>query len=546
MKKQFFWISTLIILSSSGLNMSFAAPGDLDTNFGTNGITTQDIDGMQNFGGISALQSDGKIVILSTAGDVGSRNYAVVRLNTDGSLDTNFGTNGISITDVTGGDDFPQALLALADDKILLIGGSDLSFVRFNADGSLDDSFGTNGVITMAPPIVSSRVTGAALQADGKILVTGDNDGDSAYVSRFLADGSIDSEFGENGSITLKVAGIATVTRGIAIQSNGSIIVIGLNNNGLFVKRLNSDGSEDSNFGDNSIIQPEFSTGVFASPQGIAVAHDDSLAIAATLSDESNPAEETIVLLVLRLNSDGSFMSSFGDDGMAKLDVNPDFFVAETIALQDDGSILVAGSKQFSQMFSNFDFIMARLSPSGQADTSFGTGGVLTFSQGSQDIVLSLFLLENGQILGTGYDGSDVLAFKLLSNSAELHIAKSSSSTEVKAGESINFSIEISNDGPDRAGAALSDVFTNTLTIDPDSITVSDGSCVLNETLECLVGITANSSTTVAYSGIVSAAGDITNTATITAQVDESDTSDNSASVTVTVTSAGGGCSLVR
>ncbi len=544
MKILFYSLLLLSILCVSGSKTSWAAPGDFDGNFGTGGIAIQDIDGNQNFIGAGALQSDGKLIVISTAGTIGNRDYAAYRLDTDGQLDTNFGTNGISTTDATGGDDIPNAILILPDDKILLIGGNDLSLVRYNADGTLDDSFGTNGVQTMTPPIANSFVTGAALQSDGKILITGDDDGDSAYVTRLQNDGSSDSEFGTNGSVILKINDTATVTRGISLQSSGAIIITGFSSDtGLFVAQLSPEGSTDTSFGSDGLFAPEFTGGLAAFPGAVTVHSDDSIGVVAGLSDDDG-INTPIALLVLRLNANGGVIESFGDSGIATIDLSPDSFSPSAIAIQRDASVVVGGS--VNPPFSiESDFIVARLDPGGALDANFASGGSLNFNEGTQDDVRSILVLGNGQILATGTTSFDMAAFRLLGNSAELQISKVSSTSEVSVGDTIDFTIEISNDGPDRAGATLTDMIPSGLTVAESSISIDDGSCTLNGALICSVGVAAGDSTTLMYSGSSDTEGDFTNAVTITSQVEESDISDNSASVSFTVV-PGGGCSLRR
>ncbi len=155
---------------------AFAAGGTLDPTFGTNGIVTTKFNGMPSSARDIALQSDGKIIILGYA-SLGEEQYAKVltRYNSNGTLDTSFGVNGISPIEVAS---FSGMKIALQPDGKLIVGGSsggDFAVVRYNSNGTLDTSFGTNGM-GVIDLFSESRQSPAdlAIQPDGKIVMVGD------------------------------------------------------------------------------------------------------------------------------------------------------------------------------------------------------------------------------------------------------------------------------------------------------------------------------------------------------------------------------------
>jgi uncharacterized delta-60 repeat protein len=217
----------------------YEANGTLDTGFGTNGITTLNA-GTGDSGAYSlALKSDGKIVATGYALDaLGQYFFAVVQLTTSGIADVSFDTDGIQTTSIGGVDDAASAVLIQADGKILVGGQSlqgtdyDFALVRYNADGSLDNSFGTSGVALTDVNLGSDDFgTAMVLQSDNKILLTGyTNTGFGTFsdfaVVRYTTTGMADNSFGiANNGITVVDFNADEFSYSIALQ--GSYILLG-------------------------------------------------------------------------------------------------------------------------------------------------------------------------------------------------------------------------------------------------------------------------------------------------------------------------------
>jgi uncharacterized delta-60 repeat protein len=154
--------------------------GDLDMDFGTDGKVTTDIaNNSVDSGNSVMLQPDGKIVIAGETIDSINYNFAVLRYNTDGNLDSSFGTGGMVCTDVGNGNDYGHSLAIQSDGKIVVAGFStmasydDFSIVRYNTNGSLDNSFGSNGKSVISVGSFDDKANCLGLQADGKIVVVG-------------------------------------------------------------------------------------------------------------------------------------------------------------------------------------------------------------------------------------------------------------------------------------------------------------------------------------------------------------------------------------
>ena len=210
----------------------FNSDGSKDTSFDTDGEVTTSFGGDDQARAV-LVQPDGKIV---AAGfwDGGSAHFAVARYNSNGSLDTSFSTNGLATVDF-GAEDFARAAALQADGKIVLAGctnvsgNSNVALARLNTNGSLDTSFDTDGRVTTAVSAsLSDCANGVAIQSDGKIVVTGSVTtgflAANVVVIRYNSNGSLDTGFGAGGIVTTSVSGLDLGTA-VAIQSDGKIVV---------------------------------------------------------------------------------------------------------------------------------------------------------------------------------------------------------------------------------------------------------------------------------------------------------------------------------
>jgi uncharacterized delta-60 repeat protein len=256
--------------------------GSLDTNFDSDGKAFADVyPGPYTYHEVAAsiaLQADGKVLVAGTSRNDASysNDFALVRFNADGTLDTSFDGDGILTTDLgTYSTDSGKALAVQADGKILLAGisNNDFAVVRYNADGSLDTSFGTGGKVLTAIGASIDEAYSLAVQADGKILLAGrtynGKDYDIALI-RYNTNGSLDASFGSGGKVVTAIGKGDEAAYGVAVQADGKILVTGSaylpygnfggaqHSNDFVVVRYNPDGSLDTSF---DASHPVFSKG---------------------------------------------------------------------------------------------------------------------------------------------------------------------------------------------------------------------------------------------------------------------------------------------
>lgn len=420
---------TLLLLLVSVM-VTNAQSGVLDPTFGNDGIVLTEISSNNNYGEAVAVQADGKIVVAGYAGAPSTYKMAVARYNTDGSLDTSFGNNGTLNFQVGSAKSYVTALEIQADGKILLGGytwdnvSGNMALVRLNEDGTFDNTFGNNGIniIDAGGNAIAEAMT---ILDDGKILLAG-NIEDNFSIGRFNADGSLDTSFGANGwSIINYDVGVSFV-KDLAIQDDGKILLAGLLMNGvtfmyqMAAARINADGTIDNTFGTNGKVNFNIGNGNdFA--EGIAVQADGKIMLGghkwiANVFQRHDFA-------VVKLNTDGTFDTSFGNNGVATTQIVDGANYTRQMLLQEDGKVVLTG---FTVLQGEYNIAMVRFNTDGSDDTTFGTEGhVSTDINGREDYANAITLQADDKILLTGYSytlAGDASIFVARYNNAPLGV----------------------------------------------------------------------------------------------------------------------------
>lgn len=318
--------------------------GNLDTNFNGSGYVTTAVGDSSDYGFALALQPDGKIVVAGRTDNTnggGSSDFCVVRYMPNGRLDTNFGGTGIVTTHFDGGDGIAYGVVVQPDGKIVVAGaaGGDLAVVRYNTDGSLDTGFNGNGkaVYIFAPR--SNRANSVALQPDGKIVIAG-SALNSVLVARLQPDGSLDTSFNGSGIATTSfIFSLADEGRGIALQRDGRIVVTGKAEAGggsyLGVLRYNTDGTLDSSFGSGGrLTSGGFGAGYVG--QSVIIQLNGKIVVGGYAGFFSQVS-------VLRFDTNGSPDLSFNNTGEIGVNFGGSS-LGRSVTLQSDGKIVIAGN----------------------------------------------------------------------------------------------------------------------------------------------------------------------------------------------------------
>ncbi len=364
----------------------FLDNGTPDLGFNGTGTTYLPMPENEHCGG-SVVLNNGKIVLTGFRDSLSLIHLA--RLNPTGSADNSFGSNGIKYLLAKGTDDEIEKLVILPDGKIVVLGDkinsqlnqSRVTIARYKTDGGLDSSFGTNGIFFH--PDISLTPNSIALQADGKLLVTVSKGGYypnflfSSGVFRLNMNGTIDIGFASTtGNLYLADSVTGSYHKNnIVLQPDGKMILAGNHqeqpDEQLMLVRLNSDGTPDISFGINGIQKiPPDSTVNYFG--AITLQNDGKIVIAGSKVYQDSLSK----FFVLRLLNDGNPDNSFGIGGMST-DIFPATFYADLCSVysRPDGKIVLAGSVYATGVATGAAAI-ARLDATGNFDNSFNNSGI--------------------------------------------------------------------------------------------------------------------------------------------------------------------------
>lgn len=386
-----FFVSFFQIVASQNVS--------LDTSFGVGGKV---VNSTITSGQAIQLQSDGKIVSCYLSDFSVFGNVHLTRFNVDGSIDTTFGDNGFvnsTLVNETGGINMMKIQ---SDDKIiitgsLLVGSSfDFSTVRFDADGTIDNTFGQNGYATLnLQTYDASQVV--EIQNDGKILIGGSssyvnatNNSSDFGIVRYTLDGLLDTSFATNGiyihnfgfhSIPFSGLYSSDYVHNIVTNSLGKIIVggsttvnesiSGYENFGIIC--LNQNGLLDINFGDNGQKVVDFGGRDYIG--NLKVTNDDKIVAVGQHSYSVGNTNYSNIPIV-KLLEDGNYDSSFGSNGIVLTNRDLDSLrdKISDLIFQPDGKIVCIGATLNNDL-NNADFLIIRFNENGLIDSSFNGNG---------------------------------------------------------------------------------------------------------------------------------------------------------------------------
>lgn len=374
-------------------------------------------------------------------------------MSQSGALDKTFGTNGITITDFYQNDDYERAMAIQSDEKILLAGystdslnKSHLSVSRYYKDGYLDTLFGSKGKVFLSF-FNSVYIKSIALQSDGKTILAGIGKG--VFLERLNPNGSIDSSFGLNGTVQYDTSKYDDVLS-IKIQKDGKVVTAGQAKSPLYpvanvftLHRFNANGSIDSTFGTNGDIYIHLGDGNTTAND--LVIQDDGKIVAGGFINiyVDNVAHAYITLI--RFNTDGSLDNGFASNGIDTIFINSPYDFGVSLALQKDQKILAS---HFSLNNGKYSFALLKFQKDGGVDSSFGYNGLVKTSLSGNDNAFSVCIDSSGGIYQTGIAGTDIGLVKYKSSGA-LDSSFGNNGiviTSISNGQDIAFSVKAQQD----------------------------------------------------------------------------------------------------
>jgi uncharacterized delta-60 repeat protein len=368
--------------------------GQLDPSFGQGGIVTTDFGSGGGTANAVAIQPDGKIVVCGgVGGSTGFPIAAVARYNPDGSLDTGFGTAGI--TSVPGILNVPSSIALQSDGKIVVAAFyNQITVMRFKANGYLDSTFGNYGVFSTGFLFSSGRQSGVGVLPDGRIVVAG-----GPRLLGLLPNGTLDPTFGTAGSAPL--AGDAPTA--LALLSSGKILVAGAGpstdagSSSGSIARYNSNGSLDKSFGINGQV------GTTGPAYAMVLASGEFLLAGNLASSLSISVGPTVGFAVSRYQGFGAVDGKFAIHGGVVTPIAGfPVLLTSGVGVQSSGDIVTLATATATAPPQSF--ALARYTPNGQLDPTFGAGGtvVTSFSGASAIAANGLAIQPDGNIVAVG------------------------------------------------------------------------------------------------------------------------------------------------
>jgi uncharacterized delta-60 repeat protein len=362
----------------------------LDTCFGIGGMVTTGFGAVHDYGLTMLLQADGKIIGTGSSKDNnGTPSFAMVRYNSDGSIDESFGLNG-KVTYPNGG---AESAMLQPDQKIILSGYSRANsyslssdtheLLRFNTDGSLDSTFGVNGrVSTSFGEEFNHTRASVMVLPDGKILQCGTlrHFVSKVTLGRYESNGLVDSTFGVNGSMVMELPDFGVLHPSVRLQGDKILLSgrLSVNNSStrFMLLRFNYNGDIDTTFGTNGIVTTEVQNVQHIGGQ-FEVLEDGKI----LLTGRVDPHPELDYWL-LKYNENGTLDSAFGTNGMVSTDFGHDD-ISSTLVTLSDGKIIVAGWIWEPDNYNGFG--IAKYNSDGTLDLGFGAGGKMEIQIGPKN-----------------------------------------------------------------------------------------------------------------------------------------------------------------
>lgn len=400
-------IKTLILTVSFCVYAISQTPGTLDNTFGTVGKVILPIGTGNEIAYAVEIQTDGKIVAAGYSKSA-NEDVAVVRLNSNGTLDNTFGNGGKVIIPIGSSTDFCYAMKIQSDGKIVVGGGSVVTgfgyewyLARLDTNGVLDNTFGNGGIVITTGNNQPEYIYAIVQQASGKLVAGGGmHDGAKSNFTlvRYNNNGSIDDTFGSAGKVVTDFGGFASTVKSIKLLENGSIIAAGSANNGVnndfAAAKYDSNGVLDNSFGtEGKVLTPVGSADDFCNTVELQDGGKVILGGSSRIGTINNYA-------MVRYTSNGNLDNTFGNGGKLISGIGTDTSVCYALKYVKNFGILAAGRAKNG---TNTDFSLVLYDSIGNFVNSFGSSGTVFIDFLGFDWAYGIDIQKDGKIVLAGF-----------------------------------------------------------------------------------------------------------------------------------------------
>ena len=415
-------VTALLAVSSTLLVL--AAAGDVDQTFGALGqVKTHFYAGFDAAAAV-AVQNDGKIVAVGFADDANFiPRLAVARYDANGALDPAFGSSGrITIDDLGIASNVRVDLAIDAAGRIVVVGAvtrdpylpSDIGVARLTPGGALDATFGVGGTVMTDIAGFADEGNSVAIQSDGKIVVAGTARSSAALaaadfaVIRYNADGSLDASFDGDGQVTTDFFGFDDQGNGVAIQTDGRIVVAGTakpanDTSDFAVVRYDEHGTLDTTFDGDGRTLTDIA-GNWDEGNAVAIQPGDGGIVVVGGAVVPNAVGWFHDFALVRYDATGSLDAAFGAGGKVITDFSNGNDMGSDVVIAGDGRIVAAGwVADPADVELLIDFGVARYEPTGALDATFGTDGTVITDLGHIDYGQGIALQDDCNIVVAGW-----------------------------------------------------------------------------------------------------------------------------------------------
>ncbi|MEH6764350.1 MAG: T9SS type A sorting domain-containing protein [Aequorivita antarctica] len=372
----------LLFLAGIASLISFGQDGSLDTSFGDGGVVLTDLGNSQDYAYNVVQQTDGKIILSGNKRLINNDNYTIlVRYLTDGSIDSSFGTDGVVTVDYGSGFYGYEFLFVDNQDKIVAAGnqeqGSNTVFIvaRYLDSGQLDNSFGTDGIASILGGY------NMMLLADGSFLLLRFTASNEVSISHYLNDGTLDNLFGVDGTAVSIFSGESFSIRETKVDGEGNIFLLGTRDNNantdIFLMKFQPDGYLETNFGNSGVAVKNIDAlnPMNFSSASLDFTNDNKIVIAGSCGACVDLFDPVMQPYFIRYLSDGSPDPNFGNNGIVLRPISG--FLISQLMIQENQRMLVSGS--YLDCFEGSFYVISRYFPGGTPDNSFNGASPIEF-----------------------------------------------------------------------------------------------------------------------------------------------------------------------